>query len=40
MCLEDYQAHTSILGKEEIQLILPSRDIFSDEIRVLISNCK
>jgi hypothetical protein len=38
--LESYQALTCISGKEEMQLVLPARDIFSDEIRVLINNSK
>jgi hypothetical protein len=38
--LEDYQALNSVLGKEEMQLTLPARDIFSEEIRILITNSK
>jgi hypothetical protein len=38
--LEDYQALTSVQGKEEMQLVLPARDIFSEEIRIMISNSK
>ena len=40
MSLEDYQTAMSISGKEELQIVLPARDIFSDEIRVLITNGK
>ena len=40
MSLDEYQSLTSIVGKEELQLILPARDIYSDEIRVLITNSK
>jgi len=38
MNLEDYQALISVQGKEEMQLILPARDMFSDEIRIFITN--
>jgi hypothetical protein len=38
--LEDYQVLTSVQGKEEMQLVLPARDIFSEEIRIMISNSK
>ena len=38
--LEEYQALTSVQGKEEMQLVLPARDIFSEEIRIMISNSK
>ena len=38
--LEDYQALTSVQGKEEMQLILPAKDIFSEEIRIMITNSK
>jgi len=40
MSLEDYSTLTSIQGKEELQILLPARDIFSDDIRVLITNSK
>jgi hypothetical protein len=40
MNLEDYQALISVQGKEEMQLILPARDMFSDEIRIFITNSK
>jgi hypothetical protein len=40
MSIEDYQVLTSIQGKEELQLVLPARDVFSDDIRVLITNSK
>jgi hypothetical protein len=40
MSLDDYQSLMSINGKEELQVVLPARDIFSDEIRVLITNSK
>lgn len=36
--LEEYQALTNISGKEEIVINLPARDIFSDELKVYISN--
>lgn len=35
---EEYQQLTSITGKEEIVINLPSRDVFSEELRVFISN--
>jgi len=38
MGLDEYQALNSIQGKEEMQLTLPARDIFSEEIRILITN--
>jgi len=38
--LEDYQALTSVQGKEEMQLVLSARDIFSEEIRIMITNSK
>jgi hypothetical protein len=38
--LEDYQGLTSVQGKEEMQLVLPARDIFSEEIRIMITNSK
>ena len=38
MAVEDYARLTAVAGKEEIQLHLPARDIFSEEIRVLIHN--
>ena len=38
--LEDYQGLTSVQGKEEMQLVLPARDIFSEEIRIMITNRK
>ena len=38
MGLEEYQALTSINGREEMQIVLAARDVFSDEIRVLITN--
>lgn len=38
--LEEYSKLISIQEKEEMQIVLPSRDIFSDELRLLISNSK
>jgi hypothetical protein len=38
--LEEYQTLISIKDKDQIQINLPARDIFSEEIKVFISNCK
>ena len=38
MGIEEYQALTSINGREEMQIVLAARDVFSDEIRVIITN--
>lgn len=38
LTLEEYQALTSVHGKEEIILRLPARDLFSDELKVYIQN--
>lgn len=40
MSQEEYQAHVSVQGKEEMQMTIPQRDVFSEEIRIFISNGK
>ena len=38
--MEEYSMLMNIHGKEEMQFNLPAKDIFSEEIRVLIHNSK
>jgi hypothetical protein len=38
--IEDHQQLVSVKDKDQIQLNLPARDIFSEEIRIFITNSK